>query len=350
MKKTIRRVVCTVILVGCIQLSGCSSVNDKLTKTQLGMNSIEQLDYEGALSYFDEAESGGENKELLYRGRGMAYMGIADYEKAIKNFELALTQANGKVSDLEYDISYYLATALYKSGDLDGTIDTYTAILNLKPKSADAYCLRGRVRLEKGLYDDAVRDFNSAVDFDKNNPDMYVRIFESMAQNGYKEQGHDYLDQAMKLDTKITDFQKGKLYYCLEDYENARDCFEKARKTDEDGVVLYLGRTYQALGDMNYAASLYKTYLEKNGDDVTICNQLGLCQLANKKYEDALAAFEKGLEVENSNMLQSLKYNQIVAYEYMANFKKAAVLMESYLKLYPDDKVAKREYEFLKTR
>lgn len=338
------------MITGSLLFTGCGVIPAKQDNINTAMQSIAALDYETALSKFQAAEQAGENSELIFRGQGMAYMGLADYASAAECFEKALAQSGGRAGDLEYDISYYLATAEYKSGDFDGAVETYTAILNMRPKEKNAYLLRGAVRLEKGLYDDAVRDFNSAVDRDKNNPDLYVKIYETMEENGYKEEGHDYLDQAMAIESGITDFQKGKLYYCLEDYENARDSLEKARGANEEGVVLYLGRTYEALGDVNYAASLYKTYLEKNPDDVGICNQLGLCQMASGDYEGALASFEKGLEVTGSDMLQSLLYNQIVAYEYMADFKKAAVLMESYLKSYPDDEAAKREYEFLKTR
>lgn len=49
-------------------------------------------------------------------------------------------------------------------------------------------------------------------------------------------------------------------------------------------------------------------------------------------------------------MMQVLKMNEIVAYERLKDYKKASVLMESYLKTYPDDEEAKREYIFLKTR
>lgn len=339
------------MITGSFLFTGCSVFTEKHENIDQAMLSMSQLDYETALVQFEAAEKAGESQELIFRGQGMANMGLSDYAKAVECFESALAQSGGRVGNLEYDISYYLATAEYKSGDIDGAIATYSAVIDMRPKEADAYLLRGTLRLEKGLYNDAVRDFNAAVDRDKENPDLYVRIYELMEKSGYKEEGHDYLDQAMALDSGITDFQKGKLYYCLEDYENARDSLEKARgSSNEEGVVLYLGRAYEALGDVNYAASLYKSYLEKNPDDVGICNQLGLCQLASGDYEGALATFEQGLAVSESDMRQSLLYNQIVAYEYMADFKRAAVLMENYLKSYPDDDAAKREYEFLKTR
>ena len=49
-------------------------------------------------------------------------------------------------------------------------------------------------------------------------------------------------------------------------------------------------------------------------------------------------------------MTQILKFNQIVAYEYLGEFDQANVLMRSYLQIYPDDQEALREYEFLRSR
>ena len=56
------------------------------------------------------------------------------------------------------------------------------------------------------------------------------------------------------------------------------------------------------------------------------------------------------MKIEDNGMMQILKMNEIIAYERLCDYKKAAVLMESYLKTYPDDEEAKREYIFLQTR
>ena len=68
------------------------------------------------------------------------------------------------------------------------------------------------------------------------------------------------------------------------------------------------------------------------------------------EYESALTAFQTAMSIENNEMMQSLKFNEIVAYEYMEDYKAAAALMNDYLKTYPDDEAAQREYKFLKTR
>ena len=79
-------------------------------------------------------------------------------------------------------------------------------------------------------------------------------------------------------------------------------------------------------------------------------NQLGLCEIARGDYQKALEAFQAGMQVGNSAMMQTLSFNEIVAYEHLGDFKQAFVLMENYLKNYPDDVQARREYQFLSSR
>ena len=54
--------------------------------------------------------------------------------------------------------------------------------------------------------------------------------------------------------------------------------------------------------------------------------------------------------MEGNAYRQELSYNRIVAYENLGDFESAKKYMKEYLKAYPDDERAQREYEFLQTR
>ena len=147
----------------------------------------------------------------------------------------------------------------------------------------------------------------------------------------------------------MSDYDKGRICFYLENYQDARDYLERAKDTAGGGAVLYLGRTWEILGDYNYASSVYEAYLA-NTPDAEIYNQLGMCRLKMNDPQAALEAFQAGQTVENCPILQILQYNEIVACEQLENFTEAASLMQSYLKTYPDDEQAQRENIFLKTR
>lgn len=332
-------------------LCGCGG-NKNSSYVDTGMNQIEIADYDGALVSFSAAREAGENKELIARGEGIAYLGRTDYDQAVTSFLEALSYCDGTVTDLEYDINYYLATAYYKAGSYQEAYDTYTAILQLKHRDARAYYLRGLSLLAMGDMAQATADFDRALELAPSDYAMYIDIYLALDQYGYTQEGRGYLENAMKNGSKtMSDYNKGRICYYLGDYENACVYLDNANKTNSSQeVVLALGQAYEATGDINFAASIYTNYLANYGDNAKIYNQLGICKLAVGDYEAAKTAFESGIALNDMDIMQTLKYNEIVAYEYLGDFKKACVLMETYLMTYPDDEAALREYEFLKTR
>ncbi|MCR5775245.1 MAG: tetratricopeptide repeat protein [Lachnospiraceae bacterium] len=312
---------------------------------------IENGSYSEALDSLEVAENSGEDKRLIHRSRGIAYMGLSDYYTAIEEFIAALSLSNGYVRDMDIDISYYLAVAQYRTGDISAANETYSAIIAIDPGESDAYYLRGRTYLMLQDIDNAKSDFDKAVKLSPDDPDLYVQIFEAMSGAGLADDGKRYLKSAMELNTKLTSFQKGRLYYCMGDYEGARQSLESAVSEGNDTeAILYLGRTYEALGDTNYAASLYRSYLEGDPGNAQVMNQLGLCLIDLNDYNGALDAFEKGINIGDPAMDQSLRFNQITAYEYTGDFDRAKTLMADYLAKYPGDEEAIRENDFLSTR
>ena len=329
-------------------LTGCGAGTEHIKEADA---LIDNGSYAEALESLEAAEKSGEDMRLIHRSRGIADMGLSDYGAAVEEFTEALSSNKGYVESMDIDTSYYLAVAQYRMGDVKGANETYSAIIALYPKEADAYYLRGRTYLALLDTDNAKSDFDKAVKLDPGDPDLYVQIFEALSDAGLSDDGQRYLKNAMELNTKLSAFQKGRLYYCMGDYDRAKQNLENAVQNERDPqATLYLGRTYEALGDMNYAASLYRSYLENDPGNAQVMNQLGLCLMNIGDYNAALDVFNKGLELGDPAMDQSLWFNLITAYEYMGDFNRAKTMMQDYLKEYPADEDAVRENEFLATR
>lgn len=333
-----------------IALTGCASKQNQ-ENIDLGMTAIENLDYQEALTCFEKALEAGEDQELIHRGQGIAYIGLTQYEEAAEALEMSLADCDGNISDLQFDTNYYLATAYYKKGDIDSAMQVYDAIIALRQSEKTAYYLRGLLELEKENFQKAEQDFQTAIKLDPRDYNCLFDIYRSLEKYGYQEAGAAFLQEALLSEEEsMSEYDKGRVYYYLKDYDNAKNYLEKARDTGTAEAILFLGRTYEALGDFNYASSVYANYLDREADSPQIQNQLGICKMQMGDYETALTAFQAGLASEDKTYMQTLKFNEIAAYEKLAQFKKATVLMESYLAQYPDDERAKREYEFLKTR
>lgn len=328
-------------------LTGCGSGTTKINE---GMQLVETLDYQGALTAFDEAEGLGEDSRLLARGRGIASMGLTEYDQAVEYFTQALELSSGWVQNVDYDMNYYLAAAYTKNGQPAEAKKVYDAILGLKPEEKDAYFLRGSVELELGDYESAKADFDRVISMDPKNYDRLIEFYEVLAEHGYREVGQEYLQNVLDTAKQLDAYDSGRIYYYLGQYQKASLALEEAKDKGGADSYLYLGRSYEATGDYNYASSVYSNYISKQGPNAEIYNQLGLCEMSKKEYQKALEAFQAGKQIEGNELMQTLAFNEIVAYEYLEEYQKAAVLLNTYLQNYPDDQTAIREQQFLSTR
>ena len=350
MKNCLTKITITGICISAL-LTGCNLKGGTKSNLDLGMDAIEAQEYSEALTCLERALANGEDVRLVYRGMGIAHMGLAQYDDAIDDFAKSLKGSNGIIKKVDYDINYYLAMAQYKSGDLSAALDTYNAILALDDKQDKAHYLRGRIELLKNDKDAAISDFDRALELKSADYDLYINIYEALDAAGLKDKGEEYINMALQKNGKMTEYQSGLFSYYLGNYDDARRSLEAAREGDEsEHLILYLGRSYEALGDLNYAANLYKEYIEKNPDSASIYNEEGLMYLKQEEYMKALTAFENGKALNDPSYNQSLMFNEAVTYEYLLDFKKAGVLMKEYLDKYPDDEEAQREYIFLSTR
>lgn len=345
-----KKIMIAVIMFGLMAfLNGCNT-NKSTENIKQGFEAITALKYEEALNCFYVATEAKENPQQIARGQGIAYLGLAKYQEAIEQFLNALSYSDEFVDDFDFDTNYYLATAYFKNGQTADAGAVYSAILNLRDDK-EAHYLRGIVYLEEDRIVDAKTDFDIALSKASGDYDMRINIANALIEKGYEEEGKAYLQAALgSNEKKISDYDRGRLYYHMGDYENARNCLEAAKGNKNAETVLLLGQTYEKLGDYNYAASVYSNYLTENPNHVIIFNRLGMCKLQAGDAKSALNYFEQALALEDSSMTQILKFNQIVAYEYLGEFDQANVLMKNYLQIYPDDQEALREYEFLKSR
>nr|MCR5791178.1 tetratricopeptide repeat protein [Lachnospiraceae bacterium] len=262
-----------------------------------------------------------ENERKLLREQGIGYMGAGDYNSAAKAFEMALIRSNGIVKKMDIDMSYYLGVSQYKLARYEDAKDTFSAIIGIDEEQENAWYMRGKVELTDGDKTAALSDYDQAVALAPSKYSLYQKIYMDLCDAGYEADAGAYIERAVSANEKMSDYQRGIFAYYTGNYDEARNDLERARnekKGDENTrLLIYLGRSYDALGDTDYAGSLFQTWLQGHEPDATVYNELGLIRLKMKDYTGALDAFEKGIELEEPGCLQSLRFNEIVACERM---------------------------------
>ena len=252
-------------------------------------------------------------QQQALKQEGMLLHSSGDYAGAIAKYEDALKLADMKVGQEEIDIAYYKASAQYRSGDLTGAIDTYSAILAVK-EDENSY-------LGRGLLYVAAKD----------------------AQNAEAD-----LNKVLKeTDSPLI---RGIIYNAVGDIQNAKECFEKAKKAGEADAIFYLANIYEKAGDHNYAMILLEEYIASGESGAEGYLSVGKHYFDAGAYDEALVLISRGIALGESGVLKSLMQEEIACYEKLGDFTTAREKAKSYLEKYPDDVLIQKEYEFLKSR
>lgn len=155
-----------------------------------GLAYVKLKEYDKAMEDFNRSIELYDGYTDAYNNRGLLYMELREYEKALFDFK--------KVIDLDPDhLEAYvnLANIYYGKGDYDRAISFYNRALEKDPYFAQAYNGRGNAYLEKGYLNKALEDYNRSINI---NPDY---------TEAYNNRGILY-SLTEKQDKAIKDFTK----------------------------------------------------------------------------------------------------------------------------------------------
>lgn len=343
---TIKKMI-PVFLAGMVIFTACGS-NEKKAYDE-AVQHLAKGSYQEALEGFRESVSGDIKVVQSYRGQGIAQLKLGEYPEAIEAFQAALAQESGS-KKLRGDIMMYKATAEYKSRKMEEALESSRQAHELL-KDGESLLLTGRVQLELADYQGAEESFRAAVEQESTYA-MYIEVFQAYSQKDMDADGEAYLKQALEMDgTRDEDYyQRGRIYFFMGDYENAKKELIEASKSGYGEAQLFLGKVYLEDGDSANARAMYQEYLRDNKDSAKGYNGLALCDMAEENYDQALENIQLGIDNAQTEDMQNLLYNQIAAYEKKLDFDTAESKMETYIKLYPEDEAAQKEYRFLQNR
>ena len=285
------------------------------------------------------------------RLEGITLMENGKYEKALEKFQEALDLSLGEVGDTEIDVCFYKAEAQYMLEDIAGAVATYTAIIDFN-ENAKAYFLRGNLYYSLGEEEKAIKDYEKAIERDKNNYELYIGVYEALTAHGKEKEAQAYLNQALELkgNSAYDKMQKGRINFLLGEHKTALSLLEEAAKGKEKQAFYYLAEIYSLMGDEASSKSSMNAYLESGAADSYSLFQIANDELGKGNSEMAIKCLTSALELESVPNKQIVMKTLVIAYEQNLEFDSALELIKEYLKDYPEDEEAKRELTFLETR
>lgn len=335
--------------LGMTLLTGCGGENKK-TYEQANTD-LEQGNYDYALNEYQACISAGYKLSQSYRGSGIVKLRTGDYQGAIDDLTSALNDEKTGRSD-QKDILEYRAAAELKAELYDQAMADCQTLAEDYSLNANDYYLTGCVALAMDSYDEASSNFSEAYGSDSTY-EMAIQIYEAYLTQDMEADGTRYLEAALKTEAKTADdyCERGKVYYYMQDYDNARTELTTASEKGSTEAALILGMVYMAQGDTANARSFYQQYIDADGEDPAKgYNGLALCDIADGDYDSALQNISQGLGDATSDEMRDLLFNEIVVYEKKLDFSTALSKAQEYVQTFKDDEAAAKELTFLQSR
>ncbi|MEM2175141.1 MAG: AAA family ATPase [Candidatus Micrarchaeia archaeon] len=179
------------------------------------------------------------NNPMIYNNRGDAYYRKQEYEKAIADYDKAISL------DKNYLKAYYNRGLAYAClQDYESAIENFSKVIELDDKFVEAYNTRGLAYMYLEKYEEAENDFNKCLELDPNfteAKDHLNELSKKKSESGEGVSAVRFLEKPkLKFDDipgmeKVKELIKEYIVYPLKDPELAR----KYGKFGGGGVLMY---------------------------------------------------------------------------------------------------------------
>ena len=293
-----------------------------------GFNYWELEQYDESMANFNKIIEINPNFEMAYMFRGYAQiLAIEDYwianrknfddtvknmlNKAIEDFTKAIQinqvshnklkaifNPDADVTDLLYTSRAFVYNELKK---YDEAIEDYNKAIELAPDNAKIYDERGLIydKLEK--YDEAINDFTKAIQIAPNSSKFYRSRGSSYGALGKYDEAIGDFTKAIQLDPNDKESYKRRasVYALLEKYDEALKDYNKAIKIDPNfaDAYYYRGLVYDELKKYNKAIKDYNKSIQHNAYEAKYYYRRGMAYKALGDEVKAEADIAKAKEL-----------------------------------------------------
>jgi serine/threonine protein kinase len=133
--------------------------NDPVEYVSIGIKSLEDEDYDGAIENFTKAIKLNPNYSEAYNNRGIAYTSKGDFERAVSDYNIAIEL------DPEFFYAFINRGKLYSDKDeIEQAIIDYTRAIEINPDNPVAYYNRANAYSKQKYFKLAIEDYSRAIE------------------------------------------------------------------------------------------------------------------------------------------------------------------------------------------
>ena len=178
------------------------------------------------------------------------------------------------------DAAFYVSRGndYAKKDRYDEAISNYNKALEINPRYALAYCDRGAAYAKKGHYDEAISDFTKALEINPKFAGAHHNRGLTYGRKGQYDEAISDFTKALEINPKFAEahYYRGFTYFKKGQYDEAISDFNKAIDIDPKDAVAYAfrGDAYQEKARYKEAMSDYSKAIEIDSKHVLAYNSL----------------------------------------------------------------------------
>ena len=275
------------------------------------------------------------------------------------------------------DSHFRLGRLLYNTGRLDEALEELQKETEKKPSNWAAYYVSGEIYAHQKNFNMAQESYETGLKYAPNDPNLLYSLAKVLRDNGKSAQALDYLNQLMSTKTKLYEFYRlmgdihfeqgnfseassaytnyairfpencevwnnlGNAHYKLMEYEQARDCYQKAIEIDNTFSLAYrnLALTHVNMNEPDKALDILEEYMPLAGDDFDLLRLSADLARSAREYDKAVRYYEKCLQFqpESVELITALSD----CYRDNGNIESAKMGYQRALQIDPDFEAAK---------
>ena len=195
-----------------------------------------------------------------------------------------------------------LGNALFNRGQVDDAINQFQMALDLHPNYDSAHNNLGTALLRKGQVDDAIAQFQKAVEINPTFAGAHNNLGKALSTKGLSDQAMAEYQKAEELNPNDAPafadlgdvlLQKGQVEQAMANYQKALEI--DPNNSDANNNV---GFVLAQQGQFNEAIAYYHKALETDPDKVEALYNLGVALAQTRQLDDAIIEYRKALQLE----------------------------------------------------
>jgi tetratricopeptide (TPR) repeat protein len=234
---------------------------------------------------------------------GRAYYGQKNYDQAIAAYNKVLA-----IDPENIEALLCLGEAFNGKEDYDKVIAAYNKVLAIDPEQIYVLLYLGHAYVNKEDYDQAIAAYNKALALDPEHIDALISLGNAYYQNKDYDQAIAAYTKALAIDPEHIDalLLLGLAYVSLGNAYSQNDDYDEA-DADPKNIDVLTGLMHADVGKETYgkAIAAYTKVLAIDPEHTNALSGLGDAYLGlgevfygQKKYDEALKAFEKAFELD----------------------------------------------------